>query len=230
MKLGLLITTYNRPEYLERCLGSLQHTDLNSDVEVLIVDDCSTDKKTIELIQSGWSIMYNEKQSGISQSIINGYNKLFANGCKVVINLDADAVVSEDFFNKMTSLIEQFPDRIITGFNSLVTNSLGKSRHPILKTYGNCHTKKSCGGINLAMNESTFRKYVEPACEKILKDGKGNWDELACKSYSSDGLDIIVSNPSIVQHIGLNRQWGITLNRAWQPILNTAIMTRKILS
>jgi glycosyltransferase involved in cell wall biosynthesis len=214
MKIGLLITTYNRPDYLEKCLGSLNHSDLNSDVEVLIVDDCSTDKRTIELIESGYlesnfySVMYNQNKSGISQSIITGYTHLFANGCDVVINLDGDAVVCEDFFSKMQLLIEQFPGRIITGFNSLVTNSLGKARHPILKSYGNCHTKKSCGGINMAMNEATFRKYVEPACQQVLKDGKGNWDELACKAYSATGMDIIVSNPSIVQHIGLKSAMG----------------------
>ena len=48
MKLGLLITTYERPDYLYRCLESLKTSGITKDIQVLIVDDNSKDERVIQ--------------------------------------------------------------------------------------------------------------------------------------------------------------------------------------
>jgi glycosyltransferase involved in cell wall biosynthesis len=51
MKIGLLITTFNRPEYLRQTLESLKRADLHN-AQIFIVDDCSRDNETLRLINS----------------------------------------------------------------------------------------------------------------------------------------------------------------------------------
>ena len=48
MKVTLLITTYNRPEYLRRCLASVKRAGIT---DVLIIDDCSTDTERCSLLK-----------------------------------------------------------------------------------------------------------------------------------------------------------------------------------
>ena len=50
MTLALIITTYNRPEYLRKCFDSILRSDIPRGTVVLISDDCSDDKETIDMI------------------------------------------------------------------------------------------------------------------------------------------------------------------------------------
>ena len=50
--IGIVIPTYNRPEYLKECLDSLKMADIPACTKIVIVDDCSTDTKVHELIDN----------------------------------------------------------------------------------------------------------------------------------------------------------------------------------
>jgi len=52
MKLGIIITTFERPEYLKQCLESINNADIKNDVLFFIVDDCSTDINVFNLINN----------------------------------------------------------------------------------------------------------------------------------------------------------------------------------
>lgn len=186
IKVGLFITTYNRPDELRECLESLKHVDLKG-VEVLIVDDCSSEQ-LINLVPEHWSFSSKPKRKGIKDSIRTGYEQLFKT-CNFVINLDGDAVVKPNLITELLRLHKLYPDKIITGFHSMT-----QGRHPIIEHKGDHCIKRTVGGINMAMNKETYAKYVLPSLS-----GNDNWDRQACINAGS----VVCAVPSLVQHIGI---------------------------
>jgi glycosyltransferase involved in cell wall biosynthesis len=128
MKTALLITTFNRPDYLRRCLASVKRAGIK---DVLIVDDCSTDKETLELLKHcDYKFYCSPRRRGICNSLIVGIDTLFSPmGYDIVINIDADAIIRNDYMERMLELHNDFPDDIITGFHSTTKNKDGSERH-----------------------------------------------------------------------------------------------------
>lgn len=213
MKLGAIITCYNRPLYLEQCLISVKNADLSKLDVLLIIDDCSTDPETrrliddfdledIELIKC-----YSKENRSIKGSLLFGYDVLF-NTCDVVINLDADAIVTKDAFNRLIELHKRFPQNICTGFNCLTKNKNGTERHVVIDRGEGYNVKKSVGGINMIFSHGTYLGVVRNALLKSQKENL-NWDHQAClSSYNGYGRGIICMEPSCVQHIGIDSSMG----------------------
>ena len=206
MKTGLLITAFNRPEYLEKCLRSVSMIPNNGSLEILIIDDCSTDKRTIELIDSFVNTWVKKirmsKNQGIKNALRTGFNFLFASGCQTVINLDGDAIVKPEFLEVLTTLKARFPDTIVSGFNTQTTDpKTGKVRHRTIGEFDGYCLKESIGGINMVINEAQYKAFLLPALK-----GQNHWDWNLCKMVKS----FVVSKPSVVQHIGIEK--GSNLN------------------
>lgn len=202
--IGLVITTFNRPEYLIKTLESVSQA-IQPDM-LLISDDCSTDYRTIDLI-SKYKVIRTLRNSSIRYSLMQGIGYLFNNGCDIVINLDSDCIVKKDFIEKLIALSEKFPDQIISGFNTLTKNRLGVTRHPIIEQGDGYVIKKSIGGINMLMTKSTFNIIIKPALIEAQRT-KDHWDKIACRISQEQGKDIIVCSPSVIQHIGINSAMG----------------------
>lgn len=203
MKVAILLTTYNRPEYLKTTIDSLNKADL-SDVDVLVVDDRSTDHDTINLIQQFKHII-NDSNRSIRYSLLTGFNHLFDIGYEVVINLDSDVLVRNDFVSVLLNLHNKFPNKLITGFNCNTLSLHGHVRHHVVSSGDGYNVKKSVGGVNMLVTKDTYNKFVKPALERTLLEG-GNWDNEACKL--TDG--VICAVPSVIQHIGYNSSMGHT--------------------
>lgn len=203
--IGLLINTWNRPEYLSECIKSVRNADL-SGVFVLVVDDCSTDHKVFPLL-SGFMIYRMDKNKSIRFALEKGMQILFDQiGCDTVINLDADAIVRPDFISKLTELSEQFPNDIITGFNTLIAG-----RHPIVSQHGGYCVKKTCGGINMLFTKSLYEKILKRALVTSQRLS-GHWDDIVCKMNLEVGGKVICTTPSVVQHIGFKSAMGHNAN------------------
>jgi len=195
MKIALLITTYNRPDLLKRCLDSLSRCDLGQLHRVIIVDDCSDDTDTRELIGSQkWPVpmfaYYTEASYGIKHSIRTGCSIAFdLSRCDLVINLDPDAIVKPNFINELVRLKAQYPEHIISGFNC------DHPKNPVLVSNPDSVFRKHCNGINMLFDKQQYDTILHPALM-----GPGNWD------YASTGrLPFVIAKPSLVQHIGVNR-------------------------
>lgn len=208
MKTGLLITTFNRPEYLEQCLYSVKQIDVKDELILLIVDDKSTNAETLQMIQdfhfekSTVRKMYLTRNQGISHALRTGFNYLFSCDCDLVINLDADTIVKQEFLTSLIELKKQFSDHIVSGFNTqTVDPKTGKIRHRTLSTFSDHCRKKSIGGINMVLNKNDYLKKVLPALKKV-----GHWDWNVCALVNK----FIVSTPSVVQHIGIDK--GTNMN------------------
>lgn len=199
MKVALIITIFNRPQYLKKCLDSIRRADLSQIDTVLIVDDCSTDKETIQLINDfrldgrvNLIVAFSKENKSIKGSLRFGFDLLF-NSHEICINLDGDAIVRIDFVEKLLDLKEVFPSNIVCGFNTTV-----KNRNPIISEHDNYFEKKYASGINMVINKEQYDKYVLPG---LLTPH--NWDFEASKLHEADGKSVIVCKPSVVQHIGI---------------------------
>lgn len=226
-KIGIVICTYNRPDYLRQCLESIKRADNTYGIlPIVISDDCSTDKETVLIIEEfagrGLDVhpIRTAQNSGISRSLKNGIDKLHSMGVDIVINLDSDALVRNDFVEQIMKRQRNFSEQIVTGFNCLTRNADGSERHavieelnvPVYSVDGNMQTqvdeykinlKKSVGGINMCFNCEVYRKYIEPALNDVIAN-KGNWDHKACINSEKDGKSVVCCVPSVVQHIGFD--------------------------
>lgn len=209
MKVGIVVCSYNRAKYFKKTLECLKNSVIPKNTLIILVDDNSNEQESINLFENFYidgiqTIKYrNEKNSKISFSLQTGFKRCFDEGCDFAINLDSDAIVKQNFIEVLTNLKKKFPKNIVTGFNSLNKNLNGTDRHPIIENHESegYHLKKSVGGINMCISKNEFDKYLNPTFKKVLAD-QGNWDHLTCIASLKDDLPIVVSVPSVVQHIG----------------------------
>lgn len=105
MKLSIIICTYNRAFYLEKCLNAVI-PQITSDSEIIVVDNNSSDN-THELISSlqnsNTSFRYiAEKNPGLSHARNKGLAE--ANGDWVCF-IDDDAIITEGYLQRALTLI-----------------------------------------------------------------------------------------------------------------------------
>lgn len=202
MKLAILLTTYERPGYLKQCLESLERADLSKVNDILIVDDNSNDSEVYDLIsdfisKTAKSRPYTKRiNKGVKDSLLIGFDELFH--CDIVINLDSDALVRNDFIDR---LIENYiPNTLLTGFHSRTKRDDGTDRHEILQETENFYIKKSVGGINFCVDRAAYKNFIKPQ----LAIEHGNWDFMACIAAGQ----VYCLKQSVIQHIGFNSSLG----------------------
>lgn len=185
---GLVVCTYNRPAELQQTIQSLESSDL-TDVEIIVCDDCSTDAETHKLIDN-WNRPIMKIKADINHRTSNawglktGWDIFYDKGMDYLLDLDSDAIVKPHWISVLLNLSKQFPNHIISGFNT--------PNHPITQTFDTYHTKKSIGGVNMF-----FPINIYPFIRQNLYSDQ--WDWYVCNNMRTP---FIVSNPSVVQHIG----------------------------
>lgn len=118
IKLSLIIPMYNVESYISECINSIQN-QITDEVEVIIVDDGSTDnsKKILdELIfnlpknKAKQFKVFSQKNQGQSAA----RNKALNIACGEYVGfIDSDDIVSETYFNELLNIIKEFqPDLI----------------------------------------------------------------------------------------------------------------------
>lgn len=207
MKVALIVTIYNRPEYLEKCFKSLYAAQFPKDTTVYLIDDASPDPLVKKLCSEFATHAYHNKinlnyipkemNSGIKESLKLGVSTAFSDGNEVIINLDGDAVVKPDFIKVLLALKKKCPDRIVSGFNCV------SPTNPNVFDKGDHYLKQYCNGINACFTKDLYYKYIVPGLEK-----HGNWDYNASVVAKNDSSMFAVTKPSVVQHIGLNSSMG----------------------
>lgn len=199
MTTSLIICTFNRPQYLRQCFASLLRADLSPLSKIYIIDDHSTDEQAKTLIADfdlpGKEVVKirKSKNSGIKDSLAIGYLLAFEHS-NYVVNLDGDAIVRKDFLTVLFQLKYLFPNNIVSGFNTTV-----KNRNPIIEEHKTFFKKKYASGINMVINKDEYENYILPALSMPI----GNWDYEASKLHMADGKAVIVSKPSVLNHIGV---------------------------
>jgi len=212
-KYGILICCYDRPEFLIQTLNSLKTTnkeDLNESI-IYIIDDRSSNNKTTTLIED-YDIMNmegidglelkidrNRENLGIAKSLEKGFTFLFPK-CEYLTNIDSDVLIKPNWLSKLHEVYERSNYEkndgngvLVSGFNCIPPNC----DHKILSTNDLYHVKKTIGGINTFFHRDMFPQFIN-----VIKNNVKNWDWRLCDYCKEHNIPIVVSNPSVIQHIG----------------------------
>jgi peptidoglycan-N-acetylglucosamine deacetylase len=98
----VVIPAYNEEKYLPRCLEALKSQDFQKPVEILVVDNCSTDA-TVQIAKSYGARVIREKRKG--QLFAKQTGALSATA-EIVVILDADNAPSESWLSCIYSAFE----------------------------------------------------------------------------------------------------------------------------
>jgi hypothetical protein len=210
---GILIVSYNRPEYYRKCLDSFRTAIIPDDTLIMLIDDASTDADTVRLFndfQVGEKPVIklrNAVNQKISANIKKGFDHLFLIGCDIVMNFDSDSIIKPYAIVKLIAEKMKHKGNILTGFNCTTKNADGSERHKIIETKEDYHLKRSVGGLNFVIDKKNYNHWVEPALNQAIAH-TGNWDHIACKNAEAQGKPIVSIFPSVVQHIGFVSSMG----------------------
>lgn len=196
-KLGIVVSCYNRPDYLEKTLTSFKNSftrKLPFSVEVIFIDDASTETRTKKMLED-FSLNFEDvtviksfkpENTGVHNSLKHGWNFLISRGCDLLMNLDSDVIVSKNFLEKIMKKKDDVKDfDVLTGYNS--------ASHETVATLNGYVEKKSIGGINMLFTPEFFRDKVNDC----LIDNFFDW--AICRIAKK----LVSMSPSVIQHIGV---------------------------
>lgn len=206
MKISIIIPVFERPDELALCLESIRRTEDLREVSIVMIDDFSKNSQTKRIFEnffiSGVPIckIRNEVNYKVSINIKKGVGKAMLMGAELLVVLDADAIVKPNWLERIKDLKRSFPDSIISGFNTLTKSRQGSPRHPIIREENDFVAKHSIGGINMAFDYEQYKKFVNVGLDNAIRIN-GHWDTITCQIIKRNGGEIIVTKPSVVEHI-----------------------------
>ncbi|GLB50003.1 glycosyltransferase family 2 protein [Neptunitalea lumnitzerae] len=106
---SVIIPLYNKELYIADTLSSVLNQTF-SDFEVIIINDCSTDKsvaKVATIANEQVQIIHHKNNQGLSASRNTGFN--YAKG-EIICLLDADDLWKPNFLTEIHNLYQQFPE------------------------------------------------------------------------------------------------------------------------
>ncbi len=112
----VIIPLYNKEKYVENTIKSILNQTF-TDYELLIVNDCSTDKSVeiaTKFLSEKVRIIQHEKNSGLAATRNTGIKNATSN---YVTFLDADDLWKPQFLEKIFHLIQNFPEARLFGTN-----------------------------------------------------------------------------------------------------------------
>ena len=108
MKITVIIVNYNVKYFLEVCLHSVMRATTQTDVEIIVVDNHSTDD-SCEMVRSRFpSIILIENKDNKGFSKANNQGVAIAKG-EYILFLNPDTVMPEDFFSKTVAYMDAHP-------------------------------------------------------------------------------------------------------------------------
>lgn len=202
-KVGIVITTFGRPEILDSCLSSIGKSDLK-DAVIVIVDESATKLEPIETSKTHRIVgdfkpnanvlkIFKRNHGNMFDSIKSAINHLAQNGIEYFAILDSDTLVSPNWLTKLRDVYNlNMPiPKIITGFNTEQNN------HVTIFENDKYYIKSSIGGINMFFDKQTYFDYVLPQ----LVDKQWDWN--VSNAIVGAGGVLVSTKPSVVDHIGV---------------------------
>lgn len=126
--LSIIIPMYNAGKYIDRCLSSCYHQDINEiQYEVIVIDDGSIDDSREKVMN--WKIQHENLQyiyqENQGQSIARNYGMAFARG-EYIWFIDADDEIEQDCLSDLLSRL--YDDNLdMLNFNELLMSEEGST-------------------------------------------------------------------------------------------------------
>jgi len=202
---GLVIATYNRPEYLRRTLDHLAQSVLTRTI-VAIVDDASSSAETRQLVRE-CSLgstpvvrLFRTRRRGyaVDEALRDGWDVL-ANqyGCPLLANIDPDTIMRPDWLQRLVAVFRR--ERATEG--PLIVTAFNSRQHGTLRDAADHCVKTSIGGVNMLFDRDLYHDLVRPNLiyEPMSEVG---WDWHVVSAMRARGYPFLSLRPSLVQHIG----------------------------
>lgn len=131
MILSVIIPVYNGEDYIEECVQSIVHQNIEDSYEIIIIDDGSVDNslkicKKLSLIYENIKVIQ-QKNSG--QSVARNVGLSEAKG-EYVYFIDADDYLNPNYFNTLLK-IAQRDNLDFIGFNMALTSDRFSNKIPV---------------------------------------------------------------------------------------------------
>lgn len=187
----LCLTTYNRYEILKQSLDSLNKTNFPENCYLFIKDDCSTDERVINLLNTykfnvKRSMTFNPENLGCDLNVLSCMEQGFTQETDYVFVLDSDAYYHPEWLNKNIELLEKENNIGMAG-------TFNMEKHEVLEDKGDYVIKKSIGGFSVAVHRKIF--------ENIPKEIE--WDWKATRICKELGYKILATKESYSEHLGI---------------------------
>ena len=108
-KIAVILVNYNGKKYNDSCIESVLHSKVSCELEVVIVDNASTDG-SLELLCDKWgsngqvTIIALKTNYGFSKANNAGIERAEKNGAEYFLLLNNDTEIAEDTIEKMVRL------------------------------------------------------------------------------------------------------------------------------
>lgn len=160
MKICILIPAHNE----SRTIGSLVLELKNRKLDVLVIDDGSTDRSGDIAEEAGAKVIRNEPKGGKGYSLKKGFNYALSNGYEGVIMMDGDGQHHVDDIENFILMARKQPVCVING--NRMANAKGMPLVRYLTNRFMSFLVSSVCGQNIADTQCGYRY----AHAKILKD------------------------------------------------------------
>ena len=110
MEISVVITNYNYSNYVARSIrAAINQSFDNKEYEIIVIDDCSTDKsnQVLAAFSDRIRVIYNDKNIGLAASCNKAIKSALG---KYVIRLDADDFVHRDWLLILHSFLDSNKD------------------------------------------------------------------------------------------------------------------------
>ena len=166
MKCLVIIPAYNEEENIEKVINSLRSLN-NSDVDVLVVNDCSTDNTVSVLKKLNQKYISLPMNLGIGGAVQTGYKYAFENDYDIAIQIDGDGQHDVSYINDIISpIINDECDMVVgsryitrEGFQSSVARRIGiRILSLMIKVRCRCDVKDVTSGYR-AVNKKIIKVF-----------------------------------------------------------------------
>ncbi|HLQ65723.1 MAG TPA: glycosyltransferase [Candidatus Limnocylindrales bacterium] len=111
MNVSVVVPAFNEEALLAACLDSLLAQDYAGEIEIIVVDNASTDA-TAEIALARGVRVVSEPERGYSRALASGFAA--ASG-EVIATTDADTVVPPDWISRLVREYHEHPDAVAVG-------------------------------------------------------------------------------------------------------------------
>jgi len=192
VKLIVQIPAYNEQENISKVIKEIPKTIEGVDiVEILIIDDGSTDNTIAEAKKAGADyVVKNTKNSGLAFTFQRGIESALALGADIIVNTDADFQYNQKEIPKLIKPILEKKADIVSG-NRQVENL---NHMTLSKKYGNIlgsKVVKWSAGYHIQDASSGFRAYNKEAALKLFVTSKHTYTHETLIQASRRNLKVI---------------------------------------
>lgn len=134
-KISIIVPTYNRSEFLIRCVDSVLEQDYEN-LEIIIINDCSTDN-TSEVVKSKYGnnnkVVYIENETNLGPGGNRQKAYLKSKGEYIIFADDDDFYIEPTFFSKAIALFFDYSNLSMVCANSIIFNDISNQFdfHPL---------------------------------------------------------------------------------------------------